>query len=211
MKNKNLFIVVGVILVTICAITGVHYILASKMDSKAKQNEIEIPDFTLEIGGVYEGMFSSDDIINNDIPIYDFDAKMLTSYGMKTNHYVGIELKDVLDFMETDTYTHIYFSDGKKAYSTYTKDEISDDMYLVFYRDGKKIDDAVVSFLAVGVDYSFSVEDLHRIDFMNDNLMDLVDKAGEEVKPGNEDNGNTFGDTSSGETLGKDNREDSQE
>ena len=141
--------------------------LNSKEIKGLKESDKELPDFKITVRGSFDGTIDKKLLDTNGIKVFEFDAGINNGWRVETNHYVGVRLSDVLDIaIQTMPYSRVKFVSQEYRAKEYEEDQISDDMFLVFERDGKPIrKDGYMSFLAVDYDYSYSVEDVVAMEF----------------------------------------------
>lgn len=180
-KQKIIIIFLIIIIVLISAIStilvykkcnpicGYYKIIKSEYKLTGKAENIKpytgnVPDFTLAIGGVYDTTITGKDVINYKIPVYEFDASIMTSWETKRDHYTGIKLKDALEKMNIKDYTTLkFFGYPFKTVMLEAKDIDFDNTYLILYRNNNKILDFDLSLIAINKDYNFSFEGLAEI------------------------------------------------
>lgn len=176
-KKKTLWIgiaigaVIGIILTILVSylISTINYngLLDSGEISGMKETDIEIPTFTLVVRGLYDGTITNLDLEDKNVPVYEFDAGVATSYGVFTDTYVGVRLSDVLNAMNITEYSEVNFYDPNSITVNYNKEEIMEDTFIVFYRNGERItEDGPANLLALRFNYAYSVEDLVKLEFL---------------------------------------------
>ena len=179
MKDKKKTLGSGII---ICAISGIiltiligylistisyNNLLDSGEISQMEETNIEIPSFTIVVRGLYDGTITNLDLEEKDVPVYEFDAGVSTSFGVFTNTYVGVRLSDVLEAMELTDFSEINFYDPNSVTVNYTREEVLEDTYIVFYRNGERItEDGPANLLSLRFNYTYSVEDLVKIELL---------------------------------------------
>lgn len=183
--------IIGIIMVTLIVAGGIGIFIKTKdsrvafANSKLSAKEIanvkeyteNIPDFEITISGAYTGKVTKDDLAKMSILVYQFDAGIDNGWETVTNEYVGIKVKELLDASDITDFTEVTFEATNKASITYFKDEITDNMYIVFMKDGKAISDKKTAMLlATDYDYNYSLKELTNIyvpsnyDNVNDNM-----------------------------------------
>ena len=147
MKNMNKKITIGIIVTLIvCALVGsIIYI-----NNKRKYNEIvktagiksieeikyDLPKFTILVAGIYEGTISTGDV--KKLKTYKFEAVTDDGLEKELHTYIGIKVLDVLNRVEFKKYNHITFMSTGDLQVKYDTKEITENMYFVFEKDGKK-------------------------------------------------------------------------
>lgn len=136
----------------IVAIGLVLYNLNRKPDYTLKEYPVDkLPTFTFNIAVPQNGTteITKESLKEKSIKAYEFAKDIDNDWETVTNDYIGIRLKDILEAYNLD-YESIEFYESDKYSVKYRKDDINDDVYVVFYRDGKSLGDteptALVSF-----------------------------------------------------------------
>lgn len=183
--------IIGIIVVILIIVGGIG-IFINKKDSKtaftnsklsakqianSQQYTGDIPEFKITISGGLTGEVTNEDLANMSVLVYEFNAGIDNGWNTVTNHYVGIKVKELLDASDITDFTEVTFEATNKASITYFKDEITDNMYIVFMKDGKAISDKKTAMLlATDYDYNYSLKELTNIyvpsnyDNVNDNM-----------------------------------------
>ncbi len=134
-----------------------------------KKSETKIPDFTVQLTGLYGGSITNTDLENYNIPVYEFDADIFNGWDIVENHYTGVKLLDILKAMEIQKYNGIIFDIPGKISVDYSKDEISDNTYLVFYRDGEEIyEGEQASIISFDYDYRYAAQGVANLYFYDE-------------------------------------------
>ena len=130
----------------------------------------EIPDFTISIMGLKDDTLTQEDIKDLtvydfivDVPIYDLDP----SSEVYREKWTGIKISDVLNKKGITNYDSLDFKSTGNITVTYTKEEVSDKVYLVFYRNDialSETEDTAVMLLAANLKTRYWVPSLVRID-----------------------------------------------
>lgn len=173
-KIKNILLIILSILVIIFGVlyfAKIHY--TNQFDNKVDENlpvhevsehilnTYKLKELTIIVNGKSEATISDYDIVNGNIPIYEFDAAIETSWDVKRDTYVGVKLSDVLNLKNIKDYEGIEFYGKGGRGVAYSKEELDNSKsYLVVTRNGKDIGDARVTLLIVDYNYNYSVEDL---------------------------------------------------
>lgn len=182
-NNKIVLLIIATILIIVVAIGMVIFYtkknektdnelnLKFKEVANLKKISTELPDFEIEIDGAYVGILDKNLLLSNDIEVYEFDAGIDNGWDIVTNHYTGVKLSDVLDIMLQDaSFTRVGFFSKMPRYEMFTKGQLTDNIFLVFQRDGKPIrTDGYMTLLAVDYKYKYSIEDVEKIYFWDIN------------------------------------------
>ena len=171
-KKKSIIIISTIMLIIIIVGIGLYVISRSKPNLKAheisniKESSEKIPPFLIAIGGNYDGIINNTFLEEDKIPMYEFDAAIETTWGI--TNYKSIE------FVSTDF-----------VRAEYKPFMITDNMYIVFYRDGKLIDeDNAATLISIDRNYRYAVERLSQIYFYND-------EQSKPIENNNDDNENS--------------------
>lgn len=198
-KKENLKIIVFILLLVFIIECLIHIpIKTETIQNEAtdiKIYESKIPDFKLKLSGVYDQIITEKEVIDNEVPIYEFDAIINNGWDNKKNHYVGIKLFDLLEKFKLNKYERIMFNREELKTVNLSLDEITNQMYIVFYRDGKTIqENAPLNLLTIDRDYRYSLENLTELYFIeeinflpeieidDDDGMIIIDKDGNEKR-----------------------------
>ena len=124
--------------------------LANKLDSNKNNNLIvergikdvkevdyTLPKFVVSISGIYDSTLTNEDI--KDLKTYEIAAVMDESYENEYHTYKGVKMLDILNYYGIDDFNKVYFRASGKLQVEFSKEEITDDMYFVFTKDGKSI------------------------------------------------------------------------
>ena len=174
-KNKGLIIILIILIVAFLAETCIFIsfsinkkTIVDTVDNKNSRKitnitkyEGEIPELSIDISGIYKAKITKEFFEN--LEISEFSASVADSYGIHDNNYVGIKLSDFVKALNLVDYNKLLFANNERTIG-YLKNEIDmDKTYLVFYKDGKLIDNAKVSLLAVNYVYTYSLINLTSI------------------------------------------------
>lgn len=172
-KNKNLVVII-IIIALLLLLTGVGVYFGfgfNKTTTKLEAYEISnvkqvdsnvMPDFTIVVQGLYDGVITKLSEIADEVPVYTFDAGVQTSYGVLTDNYTGIKVRDVLNKAGYTDFSDLTIKDAGNVEVHYKESEISDNAYLVFYRNGKYFDNddkEPVHYIDFNYHYRYAVED----------------------------------------------------
>ena len=143
--------------------TNVDSNLVKNIDNLVVSSK-EMPDYTLEISGLYETTLNLKEIVDF-VPLYEFDAGIVDIYGTHVNKYVGISYADLIKYLNVPHNTITVFKTDRKKVS-YRATEIDyEKTFIVFYMDDKPINGSKMTLLAVNYNYLYSIEDLTSIEY----------------------------------------------
>ncbi len=179
-KNKNLKAIIGIIAISLIIVGGIIFFvnkknnpqlvysnnskLSAKEVSGVKEYKGNFPEFELTITGSIMSNITNVNLAKMSVLVYEFDAGIDNGWETVTNHYVGIKLKELLDASHITEFNELTFEATNYASITYFKEDITDDIYLVFTKDGKNINsDKNVMLLATDRDYNYSLKDVSNI------------------------------------------------
>ena len=132
--------------------------------SNLEESSKDIPDFIIEVIGVYEGEIDKAFADERGIKLYEFDAGIVKEKGeVETAKYLGVKLYDLLYESEVYEYSSLEFK-GKDNYASLLK-EVDDKTFIIFEKNDKEID---LTLLCVDKDYSDSVEEVSKLLIKND-------------------------------------------
>lgn len=177
MKNKK--IIIGlVILVIALSIALVLLIIKNNSTNRNKAkvalaayevaNEKttgkELPDFTLRIMGLIHTDVNKKVLDLNSVNLLEFDAGVSTAWGVKTSHFVGYKLSDILKILKMPSYKTISFMKSGGMELIYPKEVVDKDkIYIVFYKDGNKVENGKYGVLSVSDDGSYSADNIYAM------------------------------------------------
>ncbi len=180
MKDKKNVSIIVVLIVIVIALAGTCiYLLTKNNDDntvyEGKAHEInnlvetdkKLPTFSVTVSGDYTGLINNQFVKEDSIKVYEFDATIDNGWDAVTNKYVGIRLNDLIKYYQLDNFTTIDFSSLDDISIKYLKKDITDNTFLVFYKDGKLIDNTGrPMLLAVDYEYRYSLENVFDMKFM---------------------------------------------
>lgn len=180
MKKKH--IIIGIALIVVSSLIT-YYITANSyknkninkdfIDSIAKDEKLEpgtydfttstknMPDFRLSIKGIHTKTITKEDL--SDVKLYDFKGKIAYSWGSLASDYTGIKFKDFLTAIGINDYKEIVLIGNGNIVVSFAKEEITDESYIVFYRDNEKILNYSLNFIDFNFLYNYSIEGLVEI------------------------------------------------
>lgn len=160
-KEKILWILVCITILLLVSLLILSLITKHSNKEKytsntLKENEIanikeianaEYADFSIEVTGAYNGKIDKTEMQNREIPIYEFDARIVDSVPTE-NHYIGVRLTDILTKEQIDVFKSIKFITSKEEIDL-EKSKIDDKVYLVFKRDGMLLNKSGGAYLLI--------------------------------------------------------------
>ena len=132
----------------------------------------KVPKFVIDLKGLYDGQITEEDL--EGLKMYDFIADV-TAYDIDPDSVVyhenwsGYKLTDVLAAKEISDYDSIDFKSVGGLTVRYKKEEVSDKMYLIFYRNDKLLsesEETPVMLFTADLKNRYWVPSLTRIDIM---------------------------------------------
>ena len=175
-KNKSYLIIIIVILILVGVVLCSKEFFSKKdlanetpstnLEKFAIANETEssknVPNFTLRLNGVMKGTLSQESV--KEAKYYEFDAGIDNGFEVVTTRYTGLKFKDYLNELGVEDYFKLILVSKNGMMMSLTPEEITDKMYVVFYRNGELIsEDQPLSLLNVEKPYSNSLEELYEI------------------------------------------------
>ena len=174
---KGIMLVVGIVAIAVIAGLIIQFKTNESRDksdsltlkkyeiANISESDAILPEFSIDIEGIYSGSIPSSSFAEYEIKSYDFDAGIDIGWKISTNKYTGAKLEDFLtkSFLENYSSITFYSTTGKSA--TYNKEDISDKVYLVYYKDDKLIGESSQPTLLV-VDkpyFSYSLESISKM------------------------------------------------
>lgn len=112
-------------------------LIAERGIKDVKEVDYTLPKFVVSISGIYDSTLTNEDI--KDLKTYEIAAVMDESYENEYHTYKGVKMLDILNYYGIDDFNKVYFMASGKLQVEFSKDEITDDMYFVFTKDGKNI------------------------------------------------------------------------
>lgn len=137
-----------------------------------KKSELTIPEFSVDIEGKIDGALTNIDLSN--VTLYDFVADV-TVYDIDPDSeiyrekWTGVKLKDVLNTKGITEYDTLDFKSTGNITVRYKKEEINDNMYLIFYRNDmliSKSEDTPIMLFVSDLKNRYWVPSLTRMDIM---------------------------------------------
>lgn len=167
MKKK--IIVIIAIVAAVAMLVGIKIIFLNnrKVTYDFKTYQIDkIPTFTLTIGSTNREepiLITKDELINKNINAYEFKGKLDNNWEIVANDYVGIRLIDIFNAYNIG-YEDIEFYEVDSYSVKYNKDEINEDMYIVFFKDGNPVGEMEpISMISFKHKWSESLADINYI------------------------------------------------
>ncbi len=131
---------------------------------KVTKVNYEIPGFALIVSGIYDTTITNIDI--KDMQVYKISAVLDDSISKNLYTYNGVKFVDALELSGITDYNSVTFKAGGKLQVKFDKDEISENVYLVFdVNDNKYPSNEPVSLLAPDYNARFSITDVVALEF----------------------------------------------
>ena len=92
-----------------------------------------LPMFTLKLSGKFDTTITNESIDSN-IKMYEFDASIADMYGIHKNKYVGFRYGDLLKTLNASSYNSAKFISNRKTLSFREKELDLSKTYIVFSR-----------------------------------------------------------------------------
>lgn len=178
-NNKSMPAIIGLIILVII-LAGVCVFLLTKKEKEVteydgKGREVlniqestkKIPNFSVNVLGDYTGIINDEFIIEDGIKMYDFEAAVDTGWHIVKEQYTGVRLRDLIKYYQLENFVSVDFTSLDKITIQYLNSEITDNCFLVFYKDGKLITNTGrPMLLAVDYDIRFSLKDVIDMNFV---------------------------------------------
>ena len=117
-----------------------------------------VPKFTVGTLGLYDGGFSNESL--KDAKVYEIKATMNDGYSEETHVYKGYRLTEILKLLEINSYNEITFSSTGTLNVKFYNNEINDDVYLFFERDGIYLEKAPLNLLVPSEPARYSIQNV---------------------------------------------------
>ncbi len=117
-----------------------------------------VPKFTVGTLGLYDGGFNNESL--KDAKVYEITATMNDGYSEETHTYKGYRLTEVLKLLEINSYNEITFSSTGTLNVKFYNNEINDDIYLFFERDGIYLEKAPLNLLVPNEPARYSIQNI---------------------------------------------------
>lgn len=126
--------------------------------------EYKLPEFAIKFDGIYNEVVTNESI--SSLPVYEIDAVMNDGIYKDYYRYHGIRLKELLNLYEIKDYNNITFRSEGRLQVTFLKEEINDEVFLIFDVDGFQFEeDDPVGLLAVDYNLRYSITDVVSLMF----------------------------------------------
>lgn len=179
LEKQTIFILMGAII-----ITAVLSILLTKSYEKYKTQKLisnynnvteniginaiqkvdyTLPEFSITVMGSYVGNITNEDLKNLDV--YGMYVTMTNGDTKTLKKCVGIKVKDILSLKQFTDYNNIIFKSDSGLQVSYTKDQINDNVFLIFTKNDDSVRDEKVAVLGVDRLSRYSIPNILRIDF----------------------------------------------
>lgn len=140
--KKKIILFITIILTLIIVLVGFSlYKVLKKPDYNLKEYPIDkLPTFSFSIAGseLQPINITKDELKSRNIKAYKFSKDIDNNWKKVTNIYIGIRLKDILDMYKLE-YKDIEIYETNKYSVKFKNDEINEDIFIIFYRDGKRL------------------------------------------------------------------------
>lgn len=142
MKKTIITVIISVV-VTLGLVFGVNLISKVSYNKKVeergiksiKEVEYSIPRIEISIKGIYNSYLSEENL--KDVKVYEIEAVMDDTIENTLYTYKGVRITDILSKYNITDYTSITFKANDGLQVLFRKNEINENMFLVFNRDGK--------------------------------------------------------------------------
>ena len=172
--NKKMYIILLVLVAILSSLItfGAFYISEYKFQKSIEEVGVKsiekidytLPEFTVVALGNYDTTITNKDIEKLDK--YLIKAVTTDGYDNYYNEYVGIRLKDILKDRGLEEYNTITMNSNGGLSVRYDKDNIDDDVYLVFERSGIIFNsDEPVDLVSLNVYDKYFVQNLTSMNF----------------------------------------------
>lgn len=193
-KNKKIFILITIFILVIVIISLIYIGTNKKINNldkgtiaNLKPISSKFPEFTiiLDKQGESNGMDLTEITLKDKaIQNYEFEAGIYNGWETKTDRYRGSRLKDIIEKIEVGEYTGLTFYTNNKQSVTYKKEDITENVFLIYKRNGKDIrqnEKNAITLLRVDKDYNYSLENIFGIIFLNEKN-EVIDENNENSK-----------------------------
>ncbi len=158
MKNKkNLIIIIEGIIIAVLAIAMIIMCLSKKENKNVpsdkeqsisfKESSKELPNFSIQLTGGYEGFITKEYVEEENIKLYEFDATVNNGWNRNTDRYIGYKLNDILNAFDISDYSSIEFNSSDGVRINFGRYLITDNFFIVFYQNGELIDETTPAML----------------------------------------------------------------
>lgn len=104
-----------------------------------KEINYDIPKFTILTDGIYQTNISMVDF-KDVVKTYEIKAVLEDEIEYEYAEYVGVKVKDLLYSYDMEDFEKLTFQSNGGLQVTFKKEEIVDDMFLVFEKNGQKFE-----------------------------------------------------------------------
>jgi hypothetical protein len=144
MKKKTI-IIASIVIVLIIALSSL-LIYKNKVNKdydkltetigikKIEKIDYKLPKFSILVSGIYDNTIT--DVDCKDLDVYSFQAIMDDGIYKQAHKYIGIKVNDVLKMAYMDSFNKLTFMSSGFLQVAYSREEITDNVYLVFSVDG---------------------------------------------------------------------------
>lgn len=171
--KKTIITVVISVAATLLLVLGFNLINEWRLDKlveevgvkELKEIDYEIPKFTLLTDGIYQTNISTGDF-KDVVKTYEIKAVIEDEIEYEYAEYVGVKVKDMLYAYDMEDFKNIIFMSNGGLQVSFKKEEIVDDMFFVFEKNGIKFESGEeVSLLVPGLYERYSISNIVNIHF----------------------------------------------
>lgn len=175
---KQIIIYVVIVIVTAGATYGITNLIDKKQIDKFYEDvgdagihkltevtDFTLPEFTITVFGSTKDVIT--ELTIKDLKIYKIDATTINNGKKMRFTFTGIRLKEALALINIDDkyeYSTITFKSTDGVQNVYNKENITDNVFLVFATNGKIYTDKKVNLMNFDGDTIRNVENLIRMD-----------------------------------------------
>lgn len=126
-------------------------------------NEIKttLPEFTVGTMGLYDGGFNNESL--KDAKVYEIEAVVNDGYSETTHKFKGFKVKELLSSLEINSFSQIKFSSNGGLDVSFMNNEVDDNMFLFFERDGIYLKNAPLNLLVPTEPARYSIQNVRTI------------------------------------------------
>ena len=120
-----------------------------------------VPKFTVGTLGLYDGGFNNESL--KDAKVYEIEAVVNDGYSETTHKYKGFKMTELLKLLEIESYSQIKFSSNGGLDVTFMNNEVDDNVFLFFERDGIYLEKAPINLLVPTEPARYSIQNVKTI------------------------------------------------
>lgn len=125
------------------------------------ETKATLPKFTVGTMGLYDGGFNNESI--KDAKVYEIEAVVNDGYSETTHKYKGFKMNELLKLLEIESYSQITFSSNGGLDVTFMNNEVNDNMFLFFERDGIYLEKSPINLLVPTEPARYSIQNVKTI------------------------------------------------